>query len=88
MHAVHVCVCMNAYLCSKLLAYVCACLLVYVCACVLLSAGKSPLVLEPQGDGRQTTSALQSDGKLCSYYVPVLERDFTVLFYTQPRPQH
>ena len=81
-------VCVNAYLCSKLLAYVCACLLVYVCACVLLSAGKSPLVLERQGDGRQTTSTLLSDGKLFSYYVPVLERDFTVLLYTQPRPQH
>ena len=69
-------------------ACICACLLVYVCACVLLSAGKFPLVLEPQGDGRQTTSALQSDGKLFSYYVPVLEHDFTVLLYTQPHPQH
>ena len=75
--------------------YMCVCVCVCMCACisvciaaVLSSAGKSPLLLEPQGDGRQTTSALQSEGKLFSYYVPVLELDFTVLLYTQPRPQH
>ena len=73
------CACVHAYVCACLLAYVCACLLAYVCACLLAyvcasSAGKSPLVLEPQVDGRQqTTSALQPDGKLCYYHISGIE---------------
>ena len=66
---VYMCVC--TCVCACVHTYVCACLLAYVCA---PSAGKSPLVLEPQVDGRQqTTSALQPDGKLCYYCISGIE---------------
>ena len=80
---------MHACTCVCMCACISVCIAACICVCMCASsAGKSPLLLELQGDGRQTTSALQSDGKLFSYYVPVLERDFTVLLYTQPRSQH
>ena len=69
-----VCACVRVHMCVHVCTHVCACLLAYVCACLLSSAGKSPLVLEPQVDGRQqTTSALQPDGKLWYYCISGIE---------------